>query len=56
MNDGVPTGEYDDFVTGFIVDDGDAWGRPVSAVVLPDGSLLFSDDGANVIYRVSYEK
>jgi len=56
MKDGVPTGEYEDFVTGFIVDDGDAWGRPVAAVVLNDGSLLVSDDGANVIYRVSYEK
>ncbi len=56
MNNGVPTGEYDDFVTGFIVDDGDAWGRPVAAAVLRDGSLIFSDDGANVIYRVSYEK
>jgi glucose/arabinose dehydrogenase len=54
MKDGVPTGEYDDFVTGFIVDDGNAWGRPVSATVLSDGSLLFSDDGANVIYRVAY--
>jgi len=49
MKNGVPTGEYQDFVTGFIVDDGDAWGRPVSAVVLKDGSLLFSDDGADVI-------
>jgi glucose/arabinose dehydrogenase/cytochrome c2 len=56
MKNGAPTGEYEDFVTGFIVDDGDAWGRPVAAVVLGDGSLLFSDDGANVIYRVSYEK
>jgi glucose/arabinose dehydrogenase len=56
MKDGVPTGEYDDFLTGFIVDDGDAWGRPVSAAVLNDGSLLVSDDGANVIYRISYEK
>ncbi|MDB6100718.1 MAG: sorbosone dehydrogenase [Gammaproteobacteria bacterium] len=56
MKNGAPTGEYEDFVTGFIVDDGDAWGRPVSAVVLKDGSLLFSDDGADVIYRVSYEK
>jgi glucose/arabinose dehydrogenase len=55
MKNGVPTGEYEDFVTGFIVDDGDAWGRPVSAVVLRDGSLLFSDDGADVIYRVAYE-
>jgi glucose/arabinose dehydrogenase/cytochrome c553 len=56
MKDGVPTGEYDDFVTGFIVDDGNAWGRPVAAAVLHDGSLVFSDDAANVIYRVAYEK
>jgi glucose/arabinose dehydrogenase/mono/diheme cytochrome c family protein len=56
MQNGVPTGEYEDFVTGFIVDDGDAWGRPVAATVLTDGSLLFSDDGADAIYRVSYEK
>jgi glucose/arabinose dehydrogenase len=56
MKDGVPTGEYDDFMTGFIIDDGDAWGRPVSGAVLNDGSLLVSDDGGNVIYRISYEK
>jgi glucose/arabinose dehydrogenase len=56
MKDGVPTGEYEDFVTGFIIDDGNAWGRPVAAVELKDGSLLFSDDGANVVYRVAYEK
>jgi hypothetical protein len=56
MKDGVPTGEYDDFMTGFIVDNGDAWGRPVSGVELNDGSLLVSDDGGNVIYRIAYEK
>jgi glucose/arabinose dehydrogenase len=56
MKDGVPTGEYEDFITGFIVDNGDAWGRPVAAVELQDGSLLFSDDGGNAIYRVYYEK
>jgi len=55
MNNGVSTGEYDDFLTGFIVDDGDAWGRPVSGAVLGDGSLLVSDDGGNVIFRISYE-
>jgi glucose/arabinose dehydrogenase/cytochrome c2 len=54
MRNGVPTGEYDDFLTGFIVDDGNAWGRPVAGAVLRDGSLLVSDDGANVIYRISY--
>ena len=56
MKDGVPTGEYEDFMTGFIVNDGDAWGRPVSSVVAKDGSLLISDDGANLIYRISYGK
>lgn len=30
------------------------WGRPVDVLVLPDGSLLVSDDRANVIYRISY--
>jgi glucose/arabinose dehydrogenase len=56
MNNGVPTGEYDDFLTGFIVDDGNAWGRPVATVVLPDGSMLMSDDGSNLIYRISYAR
>ncbi|HMD74782.1 MAG TPA: PQQ-dependent sugar dehydrogenase [Steroidobacteraceae bacterium] len=54
MHEGVPTGEYEDFLTGFIVDNGDAWGRPVATVELADGSLLMSDDGAGVIYRISY--
>jgi glucose/arabinose dehydrogenase/cytochrome c2 len=54
MNNGVPTGEYDDFLVGFIVDNQRAWGRPVGAAVARDGSLLISDDGANLIYRVSY--
>ncbi len=29
-------------------------GRPVGVAVAPDGSLLVSDDGAGVVYRVSY--
>jgi glucose/arabinose dehydrogenase len=53
MKDGVPTGEYQDFLVGFIADDGDAWGRPVGAVVAKDGSLLISDDGGNLVYRIS---
>ena len=32
-----------------------AWGRPVDVVLLPDGSMLVSDDQANVIYRISYK-
>ena len=56
MKNNVPTGEYEDFLIGFITDDGNAWGRPVGATVASDGSLLISDDGANVVYRISYDK
>jgi len=31
------------------------WGRPVDVLQLPDGSLLVSDDQANVIYRITYK-
>ncbi len=31
------------------------WGRPVDVLVLPDGSILVSDDQANVVYRISYK-
>jgi glucose/arabinose dehydrogenase len=54
MKNGVPTGEYIDFMTGFITEDGNAWGRPVGITQLQDGSLLLSDDGSNQIYRISY--
>jgi glucose/arabinose dehydrogenase/cytochrome c2 len=52
---GEPTGEYVDFLTGFITDEG-RWGRPVAITVAKDGSLLLSDDGANIVYRISYSK
>jgi len=51
---GHATGEYEDFLTGFVVDDESVWGRPVGAVVAPDGSLLVSDDGSGSVWRVSY--
>ena len=51
---GHATGEYQDFLTGFVLPDGHVWGRPVGITVAPDGSLLVSDDGANSIWRVSY--
>jgi glucose/arabinose dehydrogenase/cytochrome c2 len=54
MRSGVPTGEYEDFMTGFIVDNGDAWGRPVAATVARDGALLVSDDGGNLIHRIAW--
>jgi len=51
---GRASGEYEDFVTGFAVDNGHVWGRPVGIAVAPDGSLLVSDDGSNSIWRVVY--
>jgi hypothetical protein len=52
--DGVPTGEYEDFVTGFVIDDARVWGRPVAVAVAKDGSLLFTEDGNDTVWRVSY--
>jgi glucose/arabinose dehydrogenase/mono/diheme cytochrome c family protein len=51
---GDASGEYEDFLTGFVLPDGNVWGRPVGTTVAPDGSLLVSDDGSNSIWRVSY--
>ena len=54
VKDGVPTGEYEDFVTAFVTQDGSVWGRPVGIAVAKDGALLFSEDGNGTIWRVSY--
>jgi glucose/arabinose dehydrogenase len=52
---GHASGEYEDFLTGFVLPDGNVWGRPVGMTESPDGSLLVSDDGSNSIWRVSYK-
>jgi glucose/arabinose dehydrogenase/cytochrome c5 len=51
---GHSTGDYQDFLTGFVLPNGDVWGRPVGVTVAPDGSLLVTDDGSNSIWRISY--
>jgi len=51
---GHADGEYEDFLIGFVLPDGNVWGRPVGIAVAPDGSLLVTDDGSNSIWRVSY--
>ena len=51
---GEPTGEYEDFLTGFVVSDEAVWGRPVGIAVATDGSLLVSDDGNGTIWRVTW--
>ena len=52
--DGVPTGENEDFVTGFVLNDRDVWGRPVGVAATHDGALLISEDGNGTIWRVSH--
>jgi glucose/arabinose dehydrogenase len=52
---GKATGEYQEFLTGFITSEGKVWGRPVGIAVAKDGSLLVSDDGSGSIWRVSYQ-
>ena len=54
LKNGAATGDYEDFVTGFVTADGQVWGRPVGVAVADDGSLMLSDDGSNSIWQVSY--
>ncbi|MGB7749458.1 MAG: PQQ-dependent sugar dehydrogenase [Verrucomicrobiia bacterium] len=54
LNHGVPTGEYDDFLTGFVVDNRSVWGRPVGVAVAHDGALLVTEDGNGTLWRISH--
>jgi len=51
---GNAIGAYEDFMTGFVVNNKQVWGRPVGVTVAPDGSLLVTDDGSKSIWRISY--
>ncbi len=51
---GKPDGEYQDFLSGFVLPNGQVWGRPVGVTTARDGALLVTDDGSNSIWRVSY--
>jgi glucose/arabinose dehydrogenase len=54
LTDGVPTGEYEDFMTGFVANDSSVWARPVGVAVAHDGALLVSEDGNSAIWRITY--
>ena len=54
MRNGKATGEYEDFLTGFVTADGQVWGRPVGVAVGHDGALYVTDDGSRSVWRVSY--
>jgi glucose/arabinose dehydrogenase len=54
LRNGKATGEYEDFLTGFVTTDGYVWGRPVGVTMAADGALLVSDDASGTIWRVAY--
>ena len=53
LRSGVPTGEYEDFASGFGAGADAVWGRPVGVTVAQDGSLLVSEDGNGTIWRIA---
>ena len=55
FENGEPSGEPEDFLTGFIADSdaNEVYGRPVGITLLPNGSVLVMDDSSNTIWRVS---
>jgi hypothetical protein len=54
VKQGVPTGEYEDFLTGFVTNEQSVWGRPVGVAVARDGALLVAEDGNDTIWRIAY--
>lgn len=54
LKDGKATGEYEDFLVGFVTKEGDVWGRPVGVAVAKDGALLVTDDASGTVWRVAY--
>lgn len=51
---GHASGEHEDFLTGFVLPNGNVWGRPVGVTIAADGSLLVTDDGSGAIWRIAY--
>jgi glucose/arabinose dehydrogenase len=56
MKGGKATGEYEDFLVGFVTKEGNVWGRPVGVAVAKDGSLMVTDDGSGTVWRVAYTR
>lgn len=51
---GHASGDFEEFMTGFVVDNNHVWGRPVGVTVSPDGTLLVTDDASGSIWRIVY--
>jgi glucose/arabinose dehydrogenase len=56
LKNGKANGVYEDFLTGFVTEKGEVWGRPAGVAAASDGSLLVSDDASGTIWRVSRSK
>jgi glucose/arabinose dehydrogenase len=54
LRDGVPTGEYEDFLTGFVTSERSVWGRPVGVAVARDGALIVAEDGNGTLWRIAH--
>jgi glucose/arabinose dehydrogenase len=54
FRNGKPAGALEDFLTGFIANDKEVYGRPVVATLLQDGALLVVDDEASKLWHVRY--
>ena len=52
MKNGVPTGQYQDFMSGMVISDRDVWGRPAAVEVAQDGALLVVDDAGGTVWRI----
>jgi glucose/arabinose dehydrogenase len=55
MHDGKAEGSYEDFLTGFVVNNDSVWGRPVGVAIGKDGSMFVTDDGSRSVWHVTYE-
>ncbi len=58
FRNGRPSGAPEVFLSGFMMGEGqkEVWGRPVGLLQLSDGSMLFSEDANNTIWRISYKR
>jgi glucose/arabinose dehydrogenase len=54
MRDGKATGEFEDFLVGFVTKEGNVWGRPAGVAVAKDGALMVTDDASGTVWRVAY--
>lgn len=56
MKNGVPTGQYQDFMSGMVLSDRDVWGRPAAIEVAQDGALLVVDDAGGTVWRIAPQR